>query len=74
MRYTNHSLRAMAITRMFTSGVEEEIIAETSGYKSTKALRAYKRTSEQQRKHVTSVINQTEMPVVHLSVILVLLM
>ena len=64
MRYTNHSLRATAITRMFTSGIEEKIIAETSGHKSTKVLRAYERTSEQQRKHVTSIINQTEMPVV----------
>jgi len=63
VRYTNHSLRATAITRMFNSGVEEKIIAETSGHKSIKALRVYERTSEQQRKQVTRVINQTEMPV-----------
>ena len=46
VRYTNHSLRATAITRMFNSGVEEKIITETSGHKSTKALRVYEHTSE----------------------------
>ena len=61
MRYTNHSLRATAITRLFNSGVEEKIIAETSGHKSTKALRVYEHTSEQQMKQVTRVINQSEM-------------
>ena len=60
MRYTNHSLRATAITRMFNNGVEEKIIAETSGHKSIKALRVYERTSEQQMKQVTRVINQSE--------------
>ena len=63
MRYTNHSLRATAITRMFNYGVEEKIIAETSGHKSTKALRVYEHPSEQQMKQVTSVINQSEMVV-----------
>ena len=36
VRYTNHSLRATAITRMFNNGVEEKIIAETSGHKVSK--------------------------------------
>ena len=63
VHYTNHSLRATAITRMFNCGVEEKIIAETSGHKSTKALRVYEHPSEQQMKQVTSVINQSEMVV-----------
>ena len=63
VRYTNHSLRATAITRLFNNGIEEKIIAETSGHKSTKALRVYERTSERQMKQVTHVINQSEIPV-----------
>jgi len=60
-KITDHLLRATAITRMLTSGVEEKIITETSGHRSTKALRTYEHTSEQQRKRVTHVINQTDM-------------
>lgn len=57
VRYTNHSLRATAITRMFNSGVSEKIIADTSGHKSIKALRCYERKSEHQQQQVTAVIN-----------------
>ena len=57
VRYTNHSLRAMAITCMFTKGVPQNIIAETSGHRSTKALRLYERTCVKQQKAVTAVIN-----------------
>ena len=41
VRYTNHSLRATAITRMFNSGIAEKVIADTSGHRSMKALRCY---------------------------------
>ena len=63
VHYTNHSVRATAITRMFNSRVEKKIIAEISGHKSTKALRMYEQPLEQQMKQVTSVINQSEMVV-----------
>ena len=43
VHYTNHSLRATAITLMFNCGVPEKVIAENSGHRSTKALRCYKR-------------------------------
>lgn len=46
--YTNHSLRATSITRMFKADVPEKIIAEKSGHKSLKALRMYEHTSSQQ--------------------------
>ena len=59
VRYTNHSLRATAITRMFNSGLPEKVIAETSGHRSTKALRFYERTSTEQRQAVTTSINPT---------------
>ena len=50
VHYTNHSLRAMAITRMYNAGVPEALIAEKSGHRSTKALRVYEKTSEAQQK------------------------
>ena len=33
-RYTNHSLRATAITRMFNFGIPEKVIAENFGHRS----------------------------------------
>ena len=45
--YTNHSLRATAVSRMYNSGVPEKIIAEKSGHKSLDALRSYKNTEEE---------------------------
>ena len=39
VRYTNHSLRATAITRMFQAQVEEKIIVETSGHKKSKGAK-----------------------------------
>ena len=59
-RYTNHSLRATAITRMYNTGVPEKLIAETSRHKSTKALRQYEHTSQEQQKAVTSVLNNSD--------------
>ena len=47
-KYTNHSLRATAITRMFNGSIPEKVIAEKSGHKSIKALRCYEKTSLQQ--------------------------
>ena len=58
VRYTNHSLRATAITHMFNKGVPEKIFAETSAHRSTKALRFYERTCVEQQV-VTAVINST---------------
>ena len=46
--YTNHSLRATAITRMFNAKVPEKIIAEKSGHRSMAALRSYEHTSYEQ--------------------------
>ncbi len=43
-RYTNHSLRATAITRMYEGGVPEKVISEKSGHKSIKGLHTYERS------------------------------
>ncbi len=50
VHYTNHSLRATAVTRMFNKGVPEKLIAEKSGHRSLKALRVYERPSVSQEK------------------------
>ena len=50
VHYTNHSLRATAVMRMYNRGVPEKLIAEKSGHKSLKALRVYECTSKVQEK------------------------
>ena len=47
-KYSNHSLRATSITRMFNAGITEKVIAERSGHRSLKALRSYEKTSSEQ--------------------------
>ncbi len=44
-KFTNHSLRVSAATRMFNDGVEEQVVKEKTGHHSN-AMRAYKRTAE----------------------------
>ena len=46
--YTNHSLRSSSATRMYRSGVEEQVIQEITGHRST-AVRSYKRTCQSQK-------------------------
>ena len=61
-RYTNHSLRATAATRMFASGIPEKVIAEFTGHKSSKALQVYERTTgEQVKKAELAISNQESM-------------
>ncbi|KAK6174876.1 hypothetical protein SNE40_013441 [Patella caerulea] len=46
--FTNHSLRATCATRLFRSGVDEQLIAKTTGHRSN-AIRAYKRSNTAHR-------------------------
>ena len=50
VRYTHHSLRATAVTRMYENGVPEKLISEKSGHRSLKALRNYEHISKTQEK------------------------
>ena len=54
--YTNHSLRSSSVTRMYHSGVEEQVIQEITGHRSN-AVRSYKRTSQLQRKFASQAIS-----------------
>ena len=65
VHYTNHSLRATAITHMFNCGVPEKVIAENSRHRSTKALQCYEKTSEELQQAITKVINNPTNPRVH---------
>ena len=55
---TNHSLRASAATRLFQSGVDEQLIMEVTGHRSTDGIRSYKRTSPSQFKDVSKILQQ----------------
>ncbi len=43
--FTNHSLWSTTATRMYSQGIDEQVIKEVTGHKSD-AVRAYKRTSD----------------------------
>ncbi len=53
--FTNHSLRSTAATRMYSKGIDEQVIKEVTGHRSD-AVRAYKRTSDNLLKEASSVI------------------
>ena len=57
VRYTNHSLRATAASRMYATNVPEKLIAEKTGHRSLAGLRAYERTTIIQEQAVSKTIN-----------------
>ena len=54
--YTNHSLRSSSATRMYRSGIDEQIISEITGHRSI-AVRSYKRTSQSQKQKASKIIS-----------------
>ena len=54
---TNHSLRVTNATRLFQSGAAEQLIMERTGHHSLDGVHAYKRTSDEQQKSVSNVLN-----------------
>ena len=55
---TNHSLRATSTSRLYHSGVDEQLVMERTGHKSTDGVRSYKRTSESQREALSDILNR----------------
>ena len=53
--FTNHSLRATAATRLYSAGVDEQLITEKTGHRSS-AVRSYKRTSDQQLSEISHIL------------------
>ena len=54
---TNHSLRATAATRLYESGVDEQLVMERTGHRSLDGVRSYKRTSDTQRRELSDILN-----------------
>ncbi len=54
---TNHSLRVSNATRLFQSGVDEQLIMTRTGHRSVQGVRTYKRVSEDQKQALSSVLN-----------------
>ena len=55
-KFSNHSLRASTATRLFRDGVDEQLIAEQTGHRSTSALRRYKRADSNLKQTVSDII------------------
>ena len=55
---TNHSLRATSTSRLYQSGVDEQLVMERTGHRSIEGVRSYKRTSDQQREVLSDILNQ----------------
>ena len=53
----NHSLRATAATRLYQSGIDEQLVMERTGHRSLEGVRSYKRTSDTQREVSSDILN-----------------
>ena len=58
--YANHSLRASCATRLFDSGVDEQLIMNRTGHDSKEGVRAYKRTTTKLNELTSDVLNGSE--------------
>ena len=57
---TNHSLRVTCATRLFRSGVDEQIIMNVTGHQSIDGVRTYKRMSDEQYQEVSSILQGSD--------------
>ena len=55
--FTNHRLRRTGGTRLFRAGVDRKLVKEVTGHRSD-AVDAYQITSDEQRKHMSRVIEK----------------
>ena len=58
-KYTNHSLRATATSKMFFLNVPEKIIAEKTGHRSLAGLRAYEHITHAQEQAITKSLSSS---------------
>lgn len=63
---TNHSLRVTTATRLFKEGVDEQLIMERTGHRSTDGVRSYKRSCMEQQETVSHILNREKMSHVNL--------
>ena len=55
--YTNHSLCATITTRLYQSGINEQLVMERTDHRSMEGVRSYKRTSDEQREVISDLLN-----------------
>ena len=55
---TNHSLRATSTTRLYESGIGEQLVMERTGHRSLEGVCSYKRTTDSQREVVSDILNR----------------
>lgn len=58
---TNHSLKATCATRLYQANVDEQLIMERTGHRSTAGVRAYKRTSDIQLQNCSAILDGTSL-------------
>ena len=63
--FSNHSIRATAVTRMYESGLTEKMIMKRSGYRSTDGVRAYQREDTNRQVEVSNALACSNGLVVH---------
>ena len=54
---TNHSLCATSASRLYQSGVDEQLVMERTGHRSLTGVHSYKRTSDEQREALSDIMN-----------------
>ena len=54
--FTNHSLRATAVSSMYDSGVSEKLIMKRSGHRSVEGVRSYQRENPTDKIKVSNVL------------------
>ena len=54
---TNHSLRATTAARLYSSGVDEQLVMERTGHRSIEEIRSYKRTSLEQQENISDILH-----------------
>ena len=59
---TNQSLCVTAATRLYDSGVDEQLVIETTGHCSTEGVRTYKRTATAQCETVSDILSCAKKP------------
>ena len=57
-KFTNHSLRSSATTRLFHASLDEQLIMLRTGHSSVKGVRAYKRVCDQQQEQTSAILNR----------------
>ena len=60
--FTNHSLRAYGVSKLFQANVPEKLIMERSGHRSIEGVRKYERTGVQQELQVCNVLSSGKEP------------